>query len=193
MYETMACDWTLQLMDYPAVIIRNCQTTNYCRTFILWKCRTIELSYYQTVIPKSAPITAMADFPFVRHCWLHFNILTTNTKWRSYSSISLLFNNPTLLVHIEKKIIKTGLCYLNYISWRVCFPKCPQSNWKKIVVISWTSYSCYIKDCMIIELSGYWAVGLMNYRSIWWCTDPRKFGKVITMSLTNSNFRTWQC
>ena len=151
MYETM-----------PVTPLWKWQTTelSHCHTFILWNCRTIELSYYQTVIPKSAPITAMADFPFVRHCWLHLTILYTNPQCRSYSSIILLFDNPTRLVHIKKYWIKTGLCYLNYSSWRVCFPKCPQSNWKKNC-----SNLMNIIFMLHKTLYAYRAVGLLSCRT----------------------------
>ena len=40
------------------------------------------------------------------------------------------------------------------------------------------------------RLYDYRDVELMDYRSIRWCTTPRKFGKVITTSFPNSDFRT---
>ena len=91
-------------MDYPAVILRNCQTTelSYSHTVILWNCRTIELSYYQTVIPKGAPITAMADFPFVIHWWLHFNMRSEGLTVR-YSYCLILRHFCSILRNIELK------------------------------------------------------------------------------------------
>ena len=102
---------------------------------------------------------------FILHCT--FYILYSNAYRRSNSSIVLL--------------------------WKVCFPKCPPSNWEHIIEISWALNSCCIKDCMTFELLDYLAVRLETYRSIRWCTAPRKFSYVSTTPFSYCLFKTWQC